>query len=299
MIFARRVRWTDPNDPARWQKRTGPSGREYFAPRVSSEEYAQTSLRRNFSKMEYIGEKLLDKIDATLNKSISSKFIEEALDHAKKKISPVAAAMLKANFDKAGVGKRTAEKDYKHTGNLRRAVEGVVAYVTTKGKLGPRIVFKMPPGMPKYESGWHTGKMSDFYTVAGALQYGAVHVPIRSDPTHRDLPSGEIRTTKHQRNKRLIGTKMRATLKRHVLGQREMSGRERSALERSKTGGIAGMRFSGRNVVVSMNRGQTVTVIRPFAFFNLSAAQRQSLMALFVKTFEEELEFSLGINTHD
>lgn len=241
---------------------------------------------RLLSKAEYVGKRmsrLSRDVEGVNNDQIFAAFSGAV----NVKGLPIGRAYLQANFDRSGAGKKSEPAEYKSTGNLAKGVRAVTAKFSLRGKFGPHVYFVMPRKMPDYVYRSKRGKQiaSKFYTVAGALQYGAVRQPLKMRET-RDVPTGKLVKMGY---KPLMGQAQTATVKRVALGGRGLSSREERRLERD-VGGLRIMRPRNKSVDITLGNGKTITVIRPMDFFDLTAQQKQQVMQAIAAQYDRNLK---------
>jgi len=254
------------------------------------------------SKMDASIDSFMNKLEGMekLSESNIAAFAHEAL----KVITPTAKKMLVQNFEKSKVGTLTPSSKYKHTGKIRSAVSQAIIGMNIDGR---KIVITaaMPSGVESFVSS--SGAKSDFYTVAGSLNFGAVRVP-KERRKKQDLSTGKITVEKQD----VIGAKAKRTVKKVALGQAVSSravnaveeGRRFKKFNEKKSGKVAknprkSVKGFGVSVVSETSSSAKTTggavVIKPRPFFEFTETQKAMLSESFVRVFIDLYMDAFGI----
>lgn len=198
--------------------------------------------------------------------------IDEVHARTARRMTPNVRAMLLESYSAARIGTHTPQEKKKYykgyrSGELKAAVSAAVVEVTKRG-----IRIAMPRGLSE-----------KLYSIAGALNYGAVRGPVEVREV-RDTVTGAVNSVERRS---VLGSRAKRTIKRAFLTGKGLSKRARASLE----GGI-----NGRNVKRRGVSSGEITVIPPREFFVLSPSQLNKLAEDYAKVFSEELNRTLGAN---
>lgn len=187
------------------------------------------------------------------------------LEAAARDVTPMIRSMLLGNLAKSGIQSRS--------GKLRAAL-GRVEVFLGKGSL----VWRFPAGISGYGD-------SDFYTVAGSLNYGAVHQPQATRPTF-DTVTGRVNRFE---KRGALGEKAKRTLKSIALGGRANTGslrvqQNRLGHSRTLNVGTSVKNNTSKSVVIG-----GAVVVKPHHFNELSDAQKRVVRERFYQSVHEHL----------
>ena len=246
----------------------------------------------------------LMKLDqATANAHRAATKFEERMNLSKadwERIGNIAAQSVKsdiiryllANYKNSGLVKRT--------GKLESAIRNSTVIFNWKGK-EPQLKISMPAGISPYLRKNKDGSVakSNFYEVAGSLNYGAV-IMSKRERAVMDTSTGEVSTKRMS----TVGAKAKKSIKKKLLGQK-ISKRSAKAIREGRKLKSGFVMTEGVNVgakaketersISTAGGSEKVTVIKPFDFFELKEGQSKDIGEKFYQKVLELAKRKTGI----